>query len=264
MSRVNQRGLTQEGVAVIILAAGLGTRMKSQKAKVLHEILGRPMVNYVVETARSVTRNNIVLVVGHQAQKVQDVVNREAAVAFVLQEQQLGTGHAVMCGMPQVPEHIREVVIIYGDVPLLSADTLRHLLAEHRRDENELTVLTVMLDNPFGYGRILLDQKKRLCGIMEEADASGEQKKIKMINTGIYCVSRDFLARALSRLQPENEQGEFYLTDIVAIGYAEGVRMGCVLGQNSMETSGINTLDELRRIERYMRDQETSPAVNSA
>ena len=179
--------------SVIILAAGLGTRMKSDKAKVLHEIMGRPMVLYVVETAKKAVGASVVIVVGHQAEKVREVVSEKAQVSYALQEKQLGTGHAALCALPYLPDETEEVVILCGDVPLLTAETVRQLLSDHSLSGRDLTLLAVDVEKPTGYGRILFDENRNLLKIVEEADATVEQKKIQTINSGIYCVKKMFL-----------------------------------------------------------------------
>lgn len=245
-------GPDKNRVAAVILAAGLGTRMKSSKAKVLHEIGGRPMITYVVHTARCIAGNNVILVVGDQADTVKAVVAKSADIAYALQDKQLGTGHAVRCALPQIPPETKEVVILYGDVPLLRPDTIERLVYEHRLNKNQVTVLAVEMQDPTGYGRILCDAKGRFCEIVEQADASETQKKIKLINTGIYCVQRRFLAQALARIKTDNKQKEFYLTDIIGLGYLSGKKIGFVVGKESDETTGINTPKDLAKVENIM------------
>jgi len=239
-------------VTVIILAAGLGKRMKSPKAKVLHEVLGKPMVVYVVETARSIAGDDVVVVVGNQAEEVRRVVSRAAPVVFALQEQQLGTGHAVMCALPHVPDECEQVVVLCGDVPLVARDTLEAMVADHVRARRDATLLAVDLDRPFGYGRILLDDRQQVCGIIEEADATDAQRAIATINSGIYCLKRRFLADILPRVDRSNAQGEFYLTDIVRIGYDQGRTIGICRGRDPQEILGINTPGDLSRVEALM------------
>ncbi len=167
-------------IAIIILAAGQGTRMKSDKAKVLHEIMGRAMISYVVATAAKVAGSNVILVIGHQADKVKATARAEGAeVAFAIQKQQLGTGHAVLCALPHLPDETQEVIILCGDVPLLSAETIRSLRDDHTRAARDISILAVQVDNPTGYGRILMDHDRKLVGIVEEADATPPQKEIK-------------------------------------------------------------------------------------
>lgn len=235
-------------IAVIILAAGLGKRMKSPKAKVLHEVLGKPMVLHVVEAARQVA-GSVVIVVGNQADEVRRVISRSAEVLYAYQERQLGTGHAVMCALPHVPEECDPVVILCGDVPLIRASTLKDLVADHLSSRRDVTLLAVDLEQPSGYGRVLFDQGGRLSGIVEEADADETQRAVRTINSGIYCVSRGFLAEALPRLDRRNAQGEFYLTDIIRVGYGDARALGICRGWDPDEILGVNTPEDLRRVE---------------
>jgi len=183
--------------AVIILAAGRGMRMKSKKAKVLHEIMGKPMVLYVIETAKKITDNNVILVIGDQAEKVRSIISESTKVIFAIQEEQLGTGHAVLWALPYVPDNAEEVIILCGDVPLITYETLMRFYEDHVKAERDISILAVELDNPKGYGRILIDERRRLLGIVEESDASTAQKKIKNINTGIYCVKKENIKMSL-------------------------------------------------------------------
>ena len=240
-------------VAIVILAAGLGTRMKSDKAKVLHSILGRPMILYVVDTARYVAGDNVVLVVGHQAEVVRATVTKRADVKFAYQPEQLGTGHAVMCALPALPEEARHVVVLCGDVPLLRIETLQHFVDDHRSHQRTLSVLAVHLDDPTGYGRIVQGQQGQVSGIVEEADATPTQKRIQLVNTGIYCVERGFLEKALASIRADNAQGEYYLTDIVGVAHAAGFSIGVTVGENPDEFTGINSREQLAAVEEMMR-----------
>jgi UDP-N-acetylglucosamine diphosphorylase/glucosamine-1-phosphate N-acetyltransferase len=242
-------------IAVVILAAGLGTRMKSNNAKVLHEICGRPMVRYVVETARKVAGNDVILVVGNQADKVRETVSELGAFRYAHQAEQLGTGHAVLCALPHIPEHCQEVVILCGDVPLIKADTVMHLVNSHTDEKRDVSVLAVELDDPTGYGRILLDENSRVRAIVEESDATPEQKGITLINCGIFCVKKQFLLWAVPEIKSNNVQGEIYLTDIIEIAYAGKKHIGVTVGGNTFEVTGINTVQELKRVERVMKNQ---------
>jgi len=246
---------TKRDVAVIILAAGLGTRMKSGKAKVLHEILGKPMVTYVVEVAQKIAGDNVILVIGNQAEKVREVVSKQADVFFALQKEQLGTGHAVSCAVPNIPSHVREVIILCGDVPLLSEKTLTKLFEDHVKAGRDISLLAVEIENPKGYGRILMDENKQLTGIIEEADATEEQKRLKIVNTGIYCIRKEILFDSLKKITSDNVKGEFYLTDIVEIGYRNKSAMGVLVGDDWEETVGVNTKADLMTAENIMRDR---------
>jgi len=240
-------------IAVVILAAGLGKRMKSDKPKVLHEILGVPMVLYVIRTARQLAGENVVCVVGNQSREVQKTISARARVSFALQERPLGTGDAVLSAMPCLPEGTEEVVILSGDVPLISHTTLRRLVDDHRMFHRHLTLLGAKLENPKGYGRILYDADRNVNAVVEEADATPEQKRIGIINAGTYCARRAFLEEALVQVRPDNAQGEFYLTDIIGIGYRMKKRIGMVVGENPVEVLGINTPEDRDRVEGILR-----------
>jgi UDP-N-acetylglucosamine diphosphorylase/glucosamine-1-phosphate N-acetyltransferase len=239
-------------LGIVILAAGLGTRMKSEKAKVLHSILGRPMIAYVVETAAAIAGQNVVVVVGYQAEQVKHAVSRTREALFAFQEQQLGTGHAVLCAMPSLPGHVEQVVILCGDVPLIQAATIEHIVSEHIANHHDLTLLGVSREDPTGYGRLVFNDVGDLAAIVEEADADAAQKKIKTINTGIYVIRRDFLELALPRLGSNNKQNEIYLTDIIGLGYQEKRSLGVVIGHDSNEIIGVNSPAELQIVEQLM------------
>ena len=242
-----------ENIAVVILAAGMGKRMHSKKAKVLHEINGRPMALYVIGTAQKIVGGNTVVVVGHQAEEVRAVVARKTDAIFAYQKEQLGTGHAVLCALPHIPTHCQHVVILCGDVPLIQPGTIMRLIEGHLSAGRDVSLLTVEMDNPRGYGRVLLDKNDRLCGIVEEADANAVQKRLKIINSGIYCVKKDFLLDALPQLKSENAQGEFYLTDIIGIGYRNNLAMGVNVGGDYLEVMGVNSTQDLINVENIMK-----------
>ena len=243
-------------IAVVILAAGLGTRMKSNKAKVLHEVCGKPMISYVVEAARKVAGNDVVLVVGNQADKVRETVSNLGSFSFAFQETQMGTGHAVLCALPHIPDRCRDVVILCGDVPLIKADTVKALIRAHVDEKRDISVLAVELEDPTGYGRILLDDQGRVRAIVEESDATVEQKRIRLINTGIFCVKKDLLLQAVPRIKSDNAQGEIYFTDIVEIAHAEQRYIGVTVGDNHLEVTGINTIQELKNVEHVIKNQQ--------
>jgi len=249
---MEERLTGKNNVAAIILAAGLGTRMKSKKAKVLHEVIGRPMILYVVETARKVAGDDVVLVVGYQARIVQDIVSQYADVYYSTQKEQLGTGHAVLCAVPVLSDHIEQVIILYGDVPVLTHKTVLGLLDDHVKAKRDLSDLAEELGDPRGYGRILIDENGQVRKIVEEADATAVQKRIKMINTGIYCVKKEFLIDSIQKIRSDNAQGEFYLTDIIEIGCREGKDVGVVVGNNPDEVMGVNSFEDLQMAERVM------------
>jgi UDP-N-acetylglucosamine diphosphorylase/glucosamine-1-phosphate N-acetyltransferase len=232
-------------VTAVILAAGLGTRMKSSKAKVLHELNGKPMITYVVETAEAVVGKNIVVVIGNQADKVRKVVSEKFDTEFAYQKEQLGTGHAVLCSLMYIPERTKNVVILCGDVPLLRPETVENLLRDHINMDRDVSILAVNINDPEGYGRLIVDSNFNVSGIVEQADATEEQRKIKTINSGIYCVKKDFLADALPQLKPYNAQKEYYFTDIIELGYKGKKNIGALVSCDHEEVIGINSLNDL-------------------
>lgn len=242
-------------IAVIILAAGLGTRMKSDKAKVLHEVLGKPMIMYVTETAAEIAGGNVIVVVGNQSAIVKETVSKYFNVFFSIQEEQLGTGHAVRCAFPNLTENIEQVVILNGDVPLIRSDTVHCFLENHVNADRDVSVLAVDVEDPKGYGRILLDKNRRVIGIVEEADATEEQKQIRTVNTGIYCVKKNFLFSSVKKIRQNNTQSEFYLTDIIRIGNSEHKEVGVFIGRDADEFIGVNNPQELVSAEKIMKSR---------
>lgn len=240
-------------LGIVILAAGLGTRMKSDKAKVLHTVCERPMIEHVVQAASAVAGTNVVVVVGYQADQVKAVVDARFEVAYATQAEQLGTGHAVLCAMPHLPEAVEDVVILCGDVPLIRSTTIEQLVADHQKAKRDVTLLAVTMDDPTGYGRVLSDDQGRLIAIVEQADADDDQKRINVINTGIYAVKRRFLDRALPQIGSDNAQNEIYLTDIIAIGRRQNMNIGTLIGSDNSEIIGVNSPVELQLSEKIMK-----------
>lgn len=238
--------------AVVVLAAGRGTRMKSDKAKVLHEVLGRPMVDYVVASAAEIAGRDVVVVVGHQADAVKAAVGARRTAHFALQEEQLGTGHAVMCARDSIGKSTKQVVILCGDVPLVTPETLQRLVDAHEAAGRAVSVLAVSLAVPQGYGRMVTADDGALLRIVEEKDASAEEKAIEEVNSGIYCVDADFLFSALDKVKSDNAQGEYYLTDIVEIAVREGAGAGVVTGGSPQEVVGVNTINDLETVRQML------------
>jgi UDP-N-acetylglucosamine diphosphorylase/glucosamine-1-phosphate N-acetyltransferase len=245
----------QNNVAVIVLAAGLGTRMQSGKAKVLHEILGEPMIMYIAETAVKIAGANVIVVVGNQADKVKKTVSEHFKVLFSVQKEQLGTGHAVGGAFPFLPDQIEQVVILNGDVPLLTSNTVINFLEDHLCSKRHLSILAANVENPTGYGRILFDKNMNVNEIIEESDATEAQKAITTINTGIYCVEKGFLFNSVKKIKSNNAQGEFYLTDIIKIGSHENKTVGVLIGKDAEEFVGINTPLELISAEKILKNR---------
>jgi UDP-N-acetylglucosamine diphosphorylase/glucosamine-1-phosphate N-acetyltransferase len=246
----------KNNVAVVILAAGMGTRMKSDKAKVLHEIDGRPMIVYVVEAAQKIAGDNVVVVIGHQASTVRSSLSAYPNLLFARQEQQLGTAHAALCAMPHIPDQCEEVIILCGDVPLIEPETIAGLVKDHLADGRDISLLAVELDNPFGYGRVLINANNSIAAIIEEADATSEQREIKLINTGVYCINKAFLLEALPKIGSDNSQGELYLTDVIGIGYRENRKMGVRISTDCQQILGVNTCHDLELVEGIMKKRQ--------
>ena len=230
---------------MIALAAGLGKRMKSEKAKVLHEIAGKPMILHVMETAAEIAGDDVIIVIGHQANKVKQTVSPLYNPIYVVQEEQLGTGHAVLTALPFIPDHVERIIILYGDVPLLTVAVIKKLISFHQENQCDISTLAAKSPDPKGYGRILFANNGRVKKIVEEADATSEEKKIDIVNTGIYCVERRFLMDAAPKLKPENAQKEYYLTDIIEIAHKEKYISQAFITEKIEETCGINSREEL-------------------
>lgn len=238
-------------LAHVILAAGQGTRMKSRLPKVLHPILDKPMILYAVETALRVSPQPPVLVIGHGADAVQATVGERAR--YVVQEEQLGTGHAVLQARPLLEGNVDAVLVTYGDMPLLRVETLRHLVQEHAQTRATITMLTAVLDNPRGYGRILRDATGNVVGIVEEVDATPEQRAIRELNVGIYVFDAAWLWEHLPRVQPSPVKGEYYLTDLVGMAVAEGRPVRALPVDDTEEVLGVNTRVHLAEVTRALQ-----------
>lgn len=236
-------------LAVIILAAGKGTRMKSDKAKVLHQVSGRTMVSHVVGCAVKIAGDNVHVVVGHQAEEVKKEISHSFNVKFALQTQLLGTGDAVKSAVPDLLPEIKRVLVLCGDVPLIKEDTLKNLVDEHVKNKNQVTVLATDLEKPTGYGRIVFNDNGQMNYIKEEADASVSEKKIKKVNTGIYCFEKQFLIQAINELKPDNNQAEYYLTDVIEIARKKQDKIGVVTMLDYRQVMGVNTLEDLETVQ---------------
>ncbi len=234
-------------IATIILAAGKGTRMDSPLPKVAIDFLGKPMICRVIDVAESFGSERICVVVGYKKEVVQSVVS--SSVEFVEQKQQLGTGDAVNACQECLAGFKGIVVVLCGDTPVLSPATISGLIEHHRRHDYKCTVLTAKMDDPASYGRIVRDDKGDLESIVEYKDASQDIRKIDEINSGIYCFDATSLFEALQSVNSNNAQGEYYLTDTIAILKVAGHKVGAFVCQNPLEITGVNSMAELKKLE---------------
>lgn len=238
-------------VSSIILAAGKGTRMKSRLPKVLHAVCGKPMLSHVLRAASDAGVQRNIVVIGHEAEMVREKIGSD--VEWVEQPEQLGTGHAVMQAESSLVDFKGNVLILCGDTPLITAGTLTKLIQNHASAGNAATVLTAIMDDPAGYGRIVRDSSGDVQEITEHRDASTEQLQIREINTGIYCFDAAKLFSGLKQVTPANAQGEYYLTDVLAILKCEGQKIGATVIADPLETMGINNRVQLAEAEKIMR-----------
>ena len=248
-------------LAVVILAAGLGKRMKSpDKPKVMFKVCGKPMIQYVVELAIKVHAEKIIPIVGHHREQVIDLLSglnlqypSEVKIEYAVQDPQLGTGHAVMQTEKLLKDFDGEVLILTGDVPLLRFETLEKLINEHFTGHYEATLLTTRFRNPAGYGRIVRNSDGQFEKIVEDKDATETQKQINEINPAIYIVNCNVLFDALSKITPQNKQGEYYLTDI--FHFIPGERTGTVVTDDELEVTGVNSIEQLREMEEALKSR---------
>jgi len=238
-------------LAVVILAAGQGVRMKSDLPKVLHPLLGRPLVTYAVETARALTGTTPVLVVGHGAEAVRETVGDDAV--FVEQAKQRGTGHAVLQAREVLQGQTGLVLVTHADMPLLTAETLRQLVKRQQENSGPITILTLVEENPRGFGRVIRDESNAVIEIVEEAVATPEQLAIRELNAGVYCFDADWLWTHVDRIPLSLPKREYYLTDLIGMAIAEGLRVEAVTAEDAAEVLGINTRVHLAEAESVLR-----------
>ena len=259
--------------SLVILAAGKGTRMKSEKAKVLHHVFYAPMLHHVLTAVKPLAADKTIVIIGHQRDDVEQSI-AGFDVVLCVQEEQLGTGHAVLCAEQIISSKKGTVMILCGDIPLIQAETLKQMYVQHLAHGGPLTIMTTLLENPANYGRIVANDAGKVLSIVEEKDATVEQKKIREINAGIYCVDADFLFSTLKKVGTNNSQAEVYLTDIVSIATEENRHVETyrthlpqdVLGVNSrIELAGAHKELQMRRNRQLMLDGITmhDPATTS-
>lgn len=248
----------KQALSVIILAAGQGTRMRSAMPKVLHAVGGKPMLQHVLDTSHQLHAQHIHVVYGHGGDQVQQVI-QDPHVRWVHQAEQLGTGHAVQQAMPGLEDQ-QTVLILYGDVPLTRVETLQQLVDAA---DGGLGLLTVRLDNPTGYGRIIRNEQGMVTAIVEEKDADAVQKEVNEVNTGMLAVNAAQLKQWLAQLGNNNAQGEYYLTDIIAMAANDGVSINTVIASNEIEVSGVNNRMQLAVMERAWQAREAEKAMTN-
>ena len=250
-----------EDVMAIIMAAGKGTRMKSKNSKLVQKIYGKEMVKRAVENAKKAGINDIVTVVGYKKEQVMQVLGD--SVKYAVQEEMLGTGHAVMQAAKYLEGKKGRVLVLNGDVPILRPETINRLLDKSIDNKESETLLTAIYDDPFGYGRIIRDEGGNIEGIVEEKDATEEQKEIAEINAGIYCFDIEVLLEALKEIKPNNSQGEYYLTDVIEIIGNKGLKTGAVIVEDNTEILGVNDRMQLQMVTKILQHRINSELMMS-
>ena len=246
-------------LVAIVLAAGMGTRMKSAIPKALHEVLGRPMITYPIDVALETGADLVVVVLGHKRAEIEAVIRARypsAPIAFALQEEQNGTGHAVLCALPAVPDDFTEVLVLNGDLPNLSPTTISRFVASAKEHAGLAAILTAELDDPSGYGRVIRGDDGRVLWIVEQADATEEQRAMREVNVGTYLFDASFLRDSIGKLTSSNAQNELYLTDLIARAKDEGEPALAILTHDQDEVSGVNHRADLARSEAIARRQK--------
>ncbi len=250
-------------IKAVILAAGKGTRMKSNTPKVLHKIFEKPLLGYVLDNVKNIVNESFVIV-GHHAEEVTKFVETNYASAkTVLQTPQLGTGHAVSMVCPSMENFNGQVIILCGDTPLITEDTLKNFITYHNSNNSDLTVMSTIFENPANYGRIIREQDNSLKCIVEEKDATPEQKAVKEVNAGIYCLNWSKIKPAFSQLTSNNSQGEYYLTDIIEWGKENNLNVNAYIMENNEEIFGINSRCNLAEATRIMNKRKLNSLMNN-
>ncbi|WIL34483.1 bifunctional UDP-N-acetylglucosamine diphosphorylase/glucosamine-1-phosphate N-acetyltransferase GlmU [Bacillus stercoris] len=237
----------------VVLAAGQGTRMKSKLYKVLHPVCGKPMVEHVVDEALKLSLSKLVTIVGHGAEEVKKQLGDKSE--YALQAEQLGTAHAVKQAQPFLADEKGVTIVICGDTPLLTAETMEEMLKEHTQREAKATILTAVAEDPTGYGRIIRSQNGAVQKIVEHKDASEEDRLVTEINTGTYCFDNEALFRAIDQVSNDNAQGEYYLPDVIEILKNEGETVAAYQTGNFQETLGVNDRVALSQAEQFMKER---------
>ena len=250
-------------IKAVILAAGKGTRMKSNTPKVLHKIFEKPLLGYVLDNVKNIVDESFVIV-GHHAEEVTEYVQKEYENAkTVLQTPQLGTGHAVSMVCPSLENFDGQVIILCGDTPLITEDTLKKFIDYHNSNNSDLTVMSTIFENPANYGRIIREKDNSLKCIVEEKDATPEQKAVKEVNAGIYCLNWNKIKQAFCQLTSNNAQGEYYLTDIIEWGKKNSLNVNAYIMENNEEIYGINSRSNLATATKLMNKRKLNKLMDN-
>jgi len=241
--------MNNKKLSIVIMAAGRGTRMNSELPKVLHRLSGETLLNHVIATAEELTPENIVTVVGHEAQMVKDSINNND-ILFSMQKDQKGTGHAVMQTQNHLENFDGNTLVLSGDVPLISKDTLHSLIVKHEINNYDATMLTAEINNPTGYGRVIRDNKNNLKYVCEHKDCNEQELEINEINSGIYVFNNKLLFDLLPKLDNDNAQAEYYLPDVLTLIVNSNGNVGLKRTSDFIEIQGINTLEQLSELEK--------------
>jgi len=254
--------MKSHSLSVIILAAGKGTRMKSHRAKVLHEVFFKPMIQHVIDAVALLQPVDTTIVIGHQSDAVKDALKRNNNLTFAIQKNQLGTGHAVLSARNSIDSLNGVVMILCGDTPLIKSETLKKMFDYHLSTNATITLMTTILDDPTNYGRIVCDAANKINEIVEQKDCQPEQLSIQEINGGIYCVDKDFLFSALNRVGTDNSQGEVYLTDIIKIAVSNGQRVERYRASTPIDILGVNCRIELAAAQKELSMRRNNELMN--
>jgi UDP-N-acetylglucosamine diphosphorylase/glucosamine-1-phosphate N-acetyltransferase len=243
--------MNNNNLSTIILAAGKGTRMQTDQAKVLHRLCGEPLLAYSLRLAGAIRSDKIVVIVGHQAEMVRKAFPTPELI-FVEQWPQLGTGHAVLQARDQFTDYTGIILILCGDVPCLKVSTVQSLIDHHCRQQAVVTVMTTILDEPGNYGRVISGPNGDVLKIVEARDANNQEKKVREINTGIYCADSRVLFEAVAQIRNDNSQKEYYLTDIIEIACRTGYCVRSFIAADPFEVMGVNTPEDLEKAHDYL------------
>jgi len=260
--------MKKKGIAAIILAAGLGKRMKSDMPKTLHPVAGKPMLLYPIDIVKGLGIEKVIVVVGHKAQEVIGSLNstlgtRQSALQYVRQEPQFGTGHAVLSAADSLKSFKGDILILSGDVPLITRETILGLLTLHTKKKAAISFISTVTEDPSGYGRVLRNEDNSVISIVEDKDADPEEKAINEINAGVYCADTAFLFSGLTKIKKENAQGEYYLPDLIEMAVKNGQKATCLTHRDPAEVMGINNRFELSEANKEMRERINNELILS-